>query len=51
MTEKQPVPEADRAAQARTDAAIAVRFMAIKAAIFILVPLVVSVVLVWWKLG
>jgi len=43
--------EAERAARAKADAAQAVRFMAIKAAIFILIPLIVSAVMVWWKFG
>lgn len=42
---------AERAEQKRKDAAAAIRFMAIKAAVFILVPVLVSVVMVWWKLG
>lgn len=43
--------DAERAARTKRDAAIAVRFMAVKAAVFILLPLVVAVVMVWWKLG
>ena len=43
--------EAERAARAKADTAQAVRFMAIKAAIFILIPLIVSAVMVWWKFG
>lgn len=43
--------QAERATQARKDAAIAVRFIAVKAVVFILVPLVVAAVMVWWKLG
>ena len=36
--------QAERASQAGKDAAIAVRFMAVKAAVFILVAMVVAVV-------
>ena len=43
--------KAERAARAKADTAQAVRFMAIKAAIFILIPLIVSAVMVWWKFG
>ena len=43
--------DAERAARMRNDAAQAVRFMAIKAAVFILVPLIAAVIMVWWKLG
>lgn len=43
--------QAERAARAKADAAQAVKFMAIKAAVFILVPLLVSAIMVWWKLG
>ncbi len=41
------VAKTQRAAQARKDAAIAVRFMAVKATVFILLPLVVAAVMVW----
>lgn len=34
-----------------TDAAQAVKFLAIKAAIFILVPAVAALIAVWWRFG
>ncbi|MBU2582179.1 MAG: hypothetical protein KJ622_10710 [Alphaproteobacteria bacterium] len=37
-------------AQAQVDAARAVRFMAVKASIFIVVPLIVGVAVAWWVL-
>ncbi|MFV0296965.1 MAG: phosphoribosylformylglycinamidine synthase-associated small membrane protein [Hyphomicrobiaceae bacterium] len=33
------------------DAARAIRFMVVKAAIFILVPMLAAVVAVWWRFG
>jgi hypothetical protein len=44
------VKPADRQRQASEDAAKAIRFMAVKAAIFILVPLVIAVIAVYFTL-
>ncbi|MDX2155669.1 MAG: phosphoribosylformylglycinamidine synthase-associated small membrane protein [Hyphomicrobiaceae bacterium] len=33
------------------DAVRAIRFMAVKAAIFILIPLIAALVAVWWRFG
>lgn len=33
------------------DAVRAIKFMALKAAVFILVPLVVALIAVWWRFG
>lgn len=43
------MPTPDSAA--RDDAGRAARFMALKAAIFILVPLAAAALVVYWKLG
>ena len=43
----EPVPRSDQA----SDAAKAIRFMAIKAAIFILIPLIAAALAVWWRFG
>ena len=51
VTRMSRINQTERAAQARKDAAIAVRFMAVTAAVFILLPLVVAVVMVWRKWG
>lgn len=37
--------------QHRDDAAKAIRFLAVKAAIFILVPLLAAALAVWWRFG
>jgi hypothetical protein len=46
-TEASPPPEQARG----DDAARAIRFLAVKAAIFILVPLVAALIAVWWRFG
>jgi len=45
-------PESPHGAEAGTgDAARAVRFLALKAAIFILIPAVAALIAVWWRFG
>ena len=34
-----------------SDAAKAIRFLAVKAAIFILIPLLAALLAVWWRFG
>ncbi|MEZ5855423.1 MAG: phosphoribosylformylglycinamidine synthase-associated small membrane protein [Hyphomicrobiaceae bacterium] len=43
--------ETKRPDAARSDAAQALRYLAIKAAIFILIPLVAAGIAVWWRFG
>ena len=44
-------PDSNQKARGPSDAHRAIRFLALKAAIFILIPAVAALVAVWWRFG
>ncbi len=44
-------PEPAHRANQREDAARAIRYLAVKAAIFILIPMLAAALAVWWRFG
>ena len=44
-------PEGPKQSDPHEDAITAIRFLAAKAAIFILIPLVAALIAVWWRFG
>ncbi len=46
-SEPEPIVQSD----VHEDAVRAIKFLAIKAAIFILIPLVAALIAVWWRFG
>lgn len=45
------LPEGSKQTDPHEDARIAIRFLALKAAVFILIPLAAAMIAVWWRLG
>ncbi len=46
-----PRPGFPRQSDPHEDAVLAIKYMAAKAAIFILVPLLAALIAVWWRFG